>query len=189
MKRILILLIAVFMSLGLACGSVFIIDKSLTATTSQEQTESQEEDQEISATASGYWADKATSNRPSGSGTVNDPYLIGSAQTLANFAFMVNNNYKNSDTGLLYKDAYVKLTADIDIFYTFSVSCTDRDLKSIQAFYIAIVCDNHIIITDILSGIDNTIFFFQVDSLYPARNSALQWNFILFKVYAIAIFA
>ena len=115
MKRILILLIAVFMSLGLACGSVFIIDKSLSATTSQEQTESQEEDQEISATASGYWADKATSNRPSGSGTVNDPYLIGSAQTLANFAFMVNNNYKNSNTGLLYKDAYVKLTADIDI--------------------------------------------------------------------------
>lgn len=109
------MLFAVFMSLGLACGSVFIIDKSF-QTGSQEQSESQKEnDEEITATASGYWLDYANTNRPSGSGTSSDPYRIGSATTLASFAFMVNNNYKNSDSGLLYRDAYVKLTADIDL--------------------------------------------------------------------------
>lgn len=100
-----------FMSLGLACGSCFLIEKFVTPNAETEQTD----DNETKAMTSGYWQDYATNARPYGSGTASDPYRIGSAQTLANFAFMVNKNYKNSDTGLLYQDACVELTADIDL--------------------------------------------------------------------------
>lgn len=100
-----------FMSLGLACGSCFLIEKFVTPNAETEQTD----DNETKALTSGYWQDYATNTRPYGSGTASDPYRIGSAQTLANFAYMVNKNYKNSDTGLLYQDACVELTADIDL--------------------------------------------------------------------------
>ncbi len=115
MKKILFGLFAVFMSLGLACGSVFIIDTTVHSLQEQSIEKENEEDEEIKATASGYWMDYAKTTRPSGSGTYSDPYRINSAQTLANFAYMVNNNYKNSDSGLLYQDAYVELTANIDL--------------------------------------------------------------------------
>ena len=89
MKKLLLGIFAVFMSLGLACGSCFLIEKFVTPNAETEQTD----DNETKAMTSGYWQDYATNTRPYGSGTASDPYRIGSAQTLANFAYMVNKNY------------------------------------------------------------------------------------------------
>ena len=59
MKKILFGLFAVFMSLGLACGSVFIIDTTVHSLQEQSIEKENEEDEEIKATASGYWMDYA----------------------------------------------------------------------------------------------------------------------------------
>lgn len=111
MKKLLIGIVAVFMSLGLACGSCFLIEKFVTPNAETEQTD----DNETKAMTSGYWSDYANTTRPYGSGTASDPYRIGDAVTLASFAYMVNNNYKNGDTGLLYQESNVILTADINL--------------------------------------------------------------------------
>lgn len=111
MKKLLLGIFAVFMSLGLACGSCFLIENFAAPNAETDQTN----DEETKAMTSGYWSDYANTTRPYGSGTASDPYRIGDAVTLASFAYMVNNNYKNSDTGLLYQESNVILTADINL--------------------------------------------------------------------------
>lgn len=108
MRKILFGLFAVFMSLGLACGSVFIIDT--TVHSSQEQ--SVEEDEEIKSTARGYWLDYGKGEVDGGEGTKEDPYIIETAQGLANFMWMVNDT---STTWNRVRDGYWKLEKDIDL--------------------------------------------------------------------------
>ena len=105
-----------FMSLGLACGSCFLIEKFVTPNAETEQTD----DNETKAMTSGYWRDYG-SNAISGMGTSNNPLKIYSAQDLANFMWMVNRvdgvrYYASNGSDKVWVDeAYVKLMADIDL--------------------------------------------------------------------------
>lgn len=116
MKKLLIGIVAVFMSLGLACGSCFLIEKFVTPNAETEQTD----DNETKAMTSGYWRDYG-SNAISGKGTFNNPLKIYSAQDLANFMWMVNRvdgvrYYASNGSDKVWVDeAYVKLMADIDL--------------------------------------------------------------------------
>lgn len=116
MKKLLIGIVAVFMSLGLACGSCFLIEKFVTPNAETEQTD----DNETKAMTSGYWRDYG-SNAISGMGTSNNPLKIYSAQDLANFMWMVNRvdgvrYYASNGSDKVWVDeAYVKLMADIDL--------------------------------------------------------------------------
>ena len=118
MKRILLGLFAVFMSLGLACGSVFIIDSSIKTPTENVNTEIDEgEDKEISANTNGYWDDNIGVNWI---GEVRNGilyYYVDNAQQLARLAYYVNNNnyYEYNGTRYYLRDAYVELRRDIDL--------------------------------------------------------------------------
>lgn len=116
MKKLLLGIVAVFMSLGLACGSCFLIEKFVTPNAETEQTD----DNETKAMTSGYWRDYG-SNAISGVGTYNNPLKIYSAQDLTNFMWMVNRvdgvrYYASNGSDKIWVDeAYVKLMADIDL--------------------------------------------------------------------------
>ena len=112
MRKILFGLFAVFMSLGLACGSVFIIDTTIHSAQEQSVEKENEEDEEIKSTASGYWLDYGKGSVDGGEGTKEDPYIIKTARGLANFMWMVNDT---STTWDKVRDGYWRLEADIDL--------------------------------------------------------------------------
>lgn len=116
MKRILVLLFAVFMSMGLACGSVFIIDSTIIKSSSQDIA-MQEEDEEVSMNISGYWKNEGKGAVDGGSGTKSDPYVIRSRSGLINFMWMVNDTSQNwvNPEDVSIRDSYWSLECDIDL--------------------------------------------------------------------------
>ena len=121
MKKFLLSLFTIFMSLGLACGSAFLVVGCGTqeqSSLSEEQPE-EEESAPIESTATGYWKDYAN-NGLGGKGTKTDPYIIDSAQALANYAWMINggddhNTIFSAENGETLNEGYAELTADIDL--------------------------------------------------------------------------
>ena len=107
MKKVLLSLFAVFMSLGLTLGSVFLVEGL--SKQQVDQLETSQTDEQISSTASGYWSNYA-GNSLSGSGTSSNPYKIYTAVDLATFAKLINN-----DDDDYYKTKNYKLMNDIDI--------------------------------------------------------------------------
>ena len=117
MKKILLGLFAVFMSLGLACGSVFIIDTTVHSLQEQSIEKENQEDEEIKANASGYWSDYIGTGW---SGEVRNGriyYDIYNEEHLARLARNVNGNYYYEYNGTKYyfSNAYVTLMNDIDL--------------------------------------------------------------------------
>lgn len=104
-----------FMSLGLACGSCFLIEKFVTPNAETEQTD----DNETKALTSGYWLDYGKGEvSDSTDGSASNPIKIYSAQDLANFMWMVNGGGGKEwtfDSGIKVRDSYVKLMNDIDL--------------------------------------------------------------------------
>ena len=115
-KKVSLIFVSIFLMLGIVCGALVYNADTLFLTSTSESTQDEEKkDEETKIQASGNWIDYAKNNRPSGSGTYSSPYLISSAQTFANYMFMVNEGYHNSDSKLLYKESFARLTADIDL--------------------------------------------------------------------------
>lgn len=117
MRKILFGLFAVFMSLGLACGSVFIIDTTIHSAQEQSVEKENEEDEEIKANARGYWSDYIGTGW---SGEVKNEriyYDIYNEEQLARLARNVNGNYYYEYNGTKYyfSNAYVTLMNDIDL--------------------------------------------------------------------------
>lgn len=110
-----------FMSLGLACGSCFLIEKFVTPNAETEQTD----DNETKAMTSGYWKDYWTGNNKaqlswSGTGT-NTTIYIYDAYDLMDFMCQVNGGdgttwwTTTNGSGIEVSKAYIKLMADIDL--------------------------------------------------------------------------
>ena len=123
MKKVVLGIMAIFMALSFACGSCFLIEKYLPAST--ETTTEETDNDPISAQASGYWTTsssyRAIGQNGSGInvGSASNPWVINSAAGLASFAYAVNNNGTcttiNNYQTISARNAYVVLTSDIDV--------------------------------------------------------------------------
>lgn len=123
MKKVVLGIMAIFMALSFACGSCFLIEKYLPAST--ETTTEETDNDPISAQASGYWTTsssyRAIGQNGSGInvGSASNPWVINSAAGLASFAYAVNNNGTcttiNNYQTVSARNAYVVLTSDIDV--------------------------------------------------------------------------
>lgn len=114
MKKILLGIFAVFMSLGLACGSCFLIERNVTAVSSEEETIEDDADKTVTASTSGYWKDDYSSSLSLDYDGRGYSIKIYTAKDLARFAKGVNNDWSESYIGK-YKSATIKLMADIDL--------------------------------------------------------------------------
>ncbi len=124
MKKLLIFVFSLLFSVTLVFGGTYIIVDRVTPDAVPEESV----DMPIEGNAN--WLDIATNSRPGGSGTSSDPYRIDSAQTFANYMFMVNNDYRNTSNNVYYKNSYAKLTANINLSgkYWTPIGCQNSNI-------------------------------------------------------------
>ena len=124
MKKLLIFVFSLLFSVTLVFGGTYIIVDRVTPDAVPEESV----DMPIEGNAN--WLDVATNSRPGGSGTSSDPYRIDSAQTFANYMFMVNNDYRNTSNNVYYKNSYAKLTANINLSgkYWTPIGCQNSNI-------------------------------------------------------------
>lgn len=125
MKKLWISIFSIIFSVTLVLGGTFLFDNIFNTQTSTEECVV---DMPIQGNAN--WLDLAKNTRPGGSGTSSDPYRIDSEQTLANYMFMVNNDYRNTSNDVYYKSSYAKLTADLDLSgrYWTPIGCENSNI-------------------------------------------------------------
>lgn len=99
-RKLLFCLMAVFVTLSLACGCAFITSDN-----------ANEESNQIETAANGFWLDSGNYNTSfsGGSGSESDPYIITTPQQFAGMGYLLQNN--NST----YQSSYFKLANDIDL--------------------------------------------------------------------------
>lgn len=99
-RKLLFCLMAVFVTLSLACGCAFITSDN-----------ANEEPNQIETAANGFWLDSGNYNTTfsGGSGSESDPYIITTPQQFAGMGYLLQNN--NST----YQSSYFKLANDIDL--------------------------------------------------------------------------